>query len=172
MFYFCTVLYITSNIDSVMFETFPINRMKEGLEGLSPLPTGPAPTPQGLWKTQGPLSLGAPGLALLGDWPPGRGPGWAKLCILEKKSPPPSLGGNRDLGLGGRGRGRCPSSEPILPPGWGTNPSLIARMPPACAGGQGRPQKQQGKKGLDPPGGEESLSCGEGEGRLRNHQNK
>lgn len=34
-------------------------------------------------------------------------------------------------------------------------------------GGQGRPQKQQGKKGLDPPGGEESLSCWEGVGSGR-----
>lgn len=53
--------------------------MKEGLEGLSPIPTGPARDPQGFWKTQGLLSLGALGLALLGDWPSGRGPSWAKL---------------------------------------------------------------------------------------------
>lgn len=124
--------------------------MKEGLEGLSPLPTGPTPSPLGLWKTQGPLSLGAPGLALLGDWPPGRGPVWAKLCVLEKKFSPPSLGGSRDLGLGGRGWGEVPPLQsPSSPQGGGqTQPLLLGCLQHVWRAGE--TPETAGKEGVGP----------------------
>lgn len=98
-----------------------------------------------------------------------QGGGLAGLSLyLRKKVPSSQSWGQQGPrpwweGVGGE----APSSEPALPPGWGTNPALIARMPPACVEGRGRPQKQQEKKGLHPPGGGESLSCWEGWGRIR-----
>lgn len=41
----------------------------------------------------------------------------------------------------------APSSELTLPPGWGTNPALIARMPPACVEGRGDPRNSRGRRG-------------------------
>lgn len=52
-------------MDSVMMRTFRINnRMKGGLEGLSPLPKGPAPAPR---DVEDPRPLPWAGL-LVGAW--------------------------------------------------------------------------------------------------------
>lgn len=128
-----------------MVETFPINRMKEGLEGLSPIPTGPALDPQGFWKTQGLLSLGALGLALLGTGL--QGGGLAGLSLyLRKKSPPPRLGDSRDLGLGGRGWGEKPplQSRPSPQGGGQTQPLLLGSLQHVWrAGGDSRNSRER-----------------------------
>jgi hypothetical protein len=113
--------------------------MKGGLEGLSPLLTGLAPDPQRHGRPEGP-HLWSPWPGPLGAGAGLLGGGLAGLSfVFRKRSPLPVLGWQGPRPWWGVWGG-APSAEPgPPPPGWGTNPALIARTPPAhmCAQGGG-----------------------------------
>lgn len=147
--------------------------MKGGLEGLSPLPKGPAPAPRDM---EDPRPL---------PWarrPPGWGlAGWAEFCVLEKGVHSQS-GGSRGLGLSVGGLcGEVPSPEPSTPR-VGDKPSpYCSRMPPArcprvhtCPCVQGRQRGESPKKQREREGPAGGLPCWRGAGRsgLKNHKNK